>query len=210
MQSSFAISRFNSQEVQHNMAQLAEVYTGYRAWPTCYNAVPKTDEAHFQKIINKTHFVVIVAMAQDKIVGEITGFPLNENDVKPTDTSKAAFPNSQFPPRAYHIKDLIVHPDYQHQGIASKLLEAMKQAVKETGNYDSISVAVTVRDGDDKFPIKKPQNAPRHEAAIFEKNGYKRWVLPDSSGCYVKGWTLVDEAKTNYPNRKEFWSINLH
>lgn len=199
------IEVLRGEQITPHLKELGELFSLYEVYPTFYRS-SGNNANHFVKIQQLNDHVVIIAKdpGSGKIIGFIPANPLNEGYPR----YRVAFPNEKFPDRTYHIRDLIVHPDYRNRQVGSTLYKALEKHAKASGNYGQISVAITLRD-DDFFKehphLQKPANAP-YEHAVWEKLGFKKY---EEGNLYHTDWTLVGED-TPSANAKQFWMKSIN
>ncbi len=176
---------FSQEQTVQHMDQLVVLYKVYEEPPTLYKTDPAKDANHFKKVMARTDSVVFVALQETKVVGCLTGYPLEQEEKR----HQVAF-GGQYPPRTYHIKDLLVSPEHRHVGVATRMYRAFEDQIKKTGNFDQISVAATLRDG------------VRPSGEMWQKFGFI------SAGYSKSSWTLVGQEQPS-EQTKQFWLKKL-
>ncbi len=188
------------ESIRPHLRELGEIHdTIYSEWPyfvepgTCGNPLK-----HYEDFITTPDGVVIVAKENDKIVGFIAGKRLDKGHPR----YKTAFENQELPENAFHVRDLLVKPEYRTQGVATRLYEAFEKYVKSK-KYAYITAAVTERLDDTRFTPYKPEDTLPTHTLWTKKLGFTH-VKP---GKYTTDWQLsvsVGNAKDKVPNPKEF------
>ncbi len=175
------IIQFLNEDVTKNMDELVELYKVYEEPPTLYQSNPEKDKKHFEKIAARIESVVFVAMYEGKIRGVITGYPLDQEDAR----HKVAFGDT-YPPKTYHIKDLLVAEDSRRQKVATQLFMIFEAHIKKTEKFDQITVAETLRD------------EPSSSTAMWKKFGFEKGGLSKSK------WIKPGETEPS-EHQKQFW-----
>jgi aminoglycoside 3-N-acetyltransferase I len=100
-----------------------------------------TRHHHLRKLVDDPHFIVLVAMQNERVVGGLTAHVL------------ANYTNPQ---PAVYLYDLAVHPDHQRQGVGKKLVAALIEYCTAKG-YAEIFVQA---EADDKEAIRFYRSTP--------------------------------------------------
>ena len=104
-------------------------------------------DIYLKNLLNKDHFITLVAMQSKKIIGGLTAYELTKFEQQRSEI---------------YIYDLAIDESYRRQGIATALINHLKTKAKQRGAY----VIIIQADWDDEPAIN-----------LYEKLGKKEKVL---------------------------------
>jgi aminoglycoside 3-N-acetyltransferase I len=128
------------------MRRLNAVFAEAFAEPATYGAEPPSD-AYLADLLSKEHISVVVALAEDEVVGGLVAYELDK------------FERAR---REFYIYDLAVAADHRRQGVATALIAHLREIAARRGGW---VVYVQADYGDDPA------------IALYEKLGAREEVL---------------------------------
>ena len=101
------------------MRALLKVFGEAFEEPETYGQAPPSND-YLQKLLNRDYFIVLVALKDQEVVGGLVAYELLKFEQER---------------REIYIYDLAVVSEHRRQGIATKLIEVLKERAKERGAY---------------------------------------------------------------------------
>ncbi len=101
------------------MRALLKVFGEAFEEPETYGQAPPSND-YLQKLLNRDYFIVLVALKDQEVVAGLVAYELLK------------FERER---REIYIYDLAVVTEHRRQGIATKLIEVLKELAKERGAY---------------------------------------------------------------------------
>lgn len=114
----FAIRRLNGADICLLKALLHVFGESFGEMETYQRAVP--NDAYLTRLLNRDHFIAIVATIQDEVVGGLAAYVLDKFEQQR---------------REIYIYDLAVMTDHRRRGVATGLIEALRSVAAELGAY---------------------------------------------------------------------------
>lgn len=162
----------NSTITQHDEAIVLKFRTDYfKGWPYFYDATVWLEEEKtaISQSLHHKDGLLAVAKLNDKIVGFITGSPLNQNtDLTESESCKIFFAKSKTSvDEYYYYGDVIVDKEHRGKHLVTRMFQAIDAAVQQLG-YKKTSLVTAVRSDDDP---RKP-NDPVMSEPIWQRFGF--------------------------------------
>jgi GNAT superfamily N-acetyltransferase len=114
----------------------------FRDWPYLYEGNPTYEQRYLATYTESPRAAVVVARANEAIVGASTGVPL----VDETDNVKAPFVARGWDPaRFFHYGDFVLQREFRGRGIGVALFSAVEAHAKAVSDCDFAIIVTVVR-----------------------------------------------------------------
>ncbi len=178
-------------EIQGHLDPIAKLRIDvFREYPYLYEGTLDAEKDYLAMYARSANSLFILVKDEDKVVGAVTGLPLEELIPEYWDV----FRKQQIPTKTiFYLGELVLLKDYRGKGIGERLYAQFETLVKEKGSYQSLTLREILRE---------EQNTSLDP--FWEKLGFVKhpeWISNDS-------WTEVgDEQETRHS--MIFWSKSL-
>lgn len=191
-------------QIRQIIRELAQLYRHYEEWP--YLCQPDTDvdiNDITKKYGENPNAIVCVAYVGNEIVGAAMGMKFHGEHGIAIGWFVEPLTKEVFPERTFYLGDLLVKPAYRNEKIGSKLYEVMEVAIRESGLYDQIAIALVHRE-QPFFNYSMPESYYSIEKFWERKFNFS----PIKNVRYHWVWNLVDRNEP-YSHPMDFWVKKL-
>lgn len=152
----------------------------FREYPYLYDGELKIEQSYLTLFAHSKEGLAVIALEDDRIVGAITGAPV-EDTLKQT---IRMFKEKQIPTQdLFYMGDIVVLKDYQGKGIGSRLYKAFEQLVRKKGKFKRITLCEVEREN-------KPAGV-RGATGFFKMLGY----VKDPTLVTHQSWKDIGDIK---------------
>lgn len=185
-------------ELLSNIPELTKLrLTIYREYPYLYEGDPLFEESYVSLFANSSDALLIVAKVGNRIVGALSGLPLDSAQKEIQDVFLASKMKLK---ECYALCDVVVLKEYRNRRVATILYEEFANQLRKMKRYKKVVLWQIVRAQDDP---KRPNDyfSPDN---FFGKQGFKKH--PEYT-CVLR-WKEISE-KEERAHRFEFWLKDL-
>lgn len=145
-------SILQSDELNASMEDVARLrMTVFRDYPYSYDGTLEYEQEYLEQYISTNRSVVIVAKDGDRVVGSITGIPLNETFGE----CKSLFVEQGIPMDSiYYLGEITLLKEYRGKEIGANMYKLFEQFVRDAGVYRQIALCEVIPQEND--PRKPP------------------------------------------------------
>lgn len=155
LENDYQIDRLSSADLAHMRALLNLFGDAFQEVETYCNHQP--EDTYLTSLLDKEHFITLVAMHSNQVVGGLVAYELH----------KFEQPRSEI-----YIYDLAVEKSFRRRGIATELINALKQIAEQRQAY---VIFVQADDGDEPAIQLYEKLGQREDVCHFD-------IAPENKG----------------------------
>lgn len=195
----FEIRHVSGADVAPWIADLARLrITVFRDFPYLYEGTVAYEEKYLQTYVRSPDSIVVLALAQGRVVGASTGLPMAHE----TDEFKQPFAAAGHDPaRVFYCGESILLRDYRGRGLYKAFFEGRENHARRLGGMDWCSFCCVQRP--ENHPLRPQDHVPLD--AVWRKFGYR--PQPGLRAFYA--WQDIDQTSETQHDML-FWMKPLH
>jgi len=196
---SINIEHYSGESLAANISALAEFRLRFfREFPYLYAGTEEGEHKHIAEYIaNPTTRLILAREPNNNIIGVAIGTMLATETEILHQIGESLRSCNIIPEQCYYFGEMILVPEYRHQGIGTQMLEALKNAGKEQGASHFCFLAVAREPHD----LRRPANHIDSDR-IFHQFGFEKTAL-----FVTFEWATIqrDGSVHTSPNRLDLW-----
>jgi Acetyltransferase (GNAT) family. len=169
----------------------------FREFPYLYDGSMEYERNYLQTYVNSPDAVVVVAFADNQVVGASTGIPLRAEE----SSFQQPFIDAGYDPtKIFYCAESVLRRDFRGRGLGVRFFEEREAHARELGGFDYYAFCSVVR------PVDHPLRPAGYEPLdrFWQKRGYRKH--PELRAHYV--WKDVDQPEQT-SKALEFWLKSL-
>jgi len=169
----------------------------FREFPYLYDGSMEYERNYLQTYVNSPDAVVVVAFADNQVVGASTGIPLRSEE----SSFQQPFIDAGYDPtKIFYCAESVLRRDFRGRGLGVRFFEEREAHARELGGFDYYAFCSVVR------PVDHPLRPAGYEPLdrFWQKRGYRKH--PELRAHYV--WKDVDQPEQT-SKALEFWLKSL-
>ncbi|MEX2366978.1 MAG: GNAT family N-acetyltransferase [Pseudohongiellaceae bacterium] len=188
------VKRFSGSQLNEYIADVARLRIEvFREFPYLYDGSMAYEEKYLQTYVQCPQAVVVLAFADDRVVGASTGIPMlfeEENFRRPFSE------HGYDPAGVFYCAESVLEKMYRGRGLGVRFFEEREAHARQLGSFAYYAFCSVVRP--DHHPLKPLDHVPLD--AFWQKRGYTKH--PEIRASYT--WKDIDK-KEDTSKVLEFW-----
>lgn len=192
------IKRFSGAQLSDYLEDVARLRIEvFREFPYLYDGSMEYERQYLRTYVNCAEAVVVVAFADDAVVGASTGIPMRAEEAS---FQKPFIDAGYDPTRIFYCAESVLRHDFRGQGLGVRFFEEREAHARELGGFDHYAFCSVLR------PPEHPLRPATYEPLdrFWEKRGYHKH--PELRAHYL--WKDVDQSE-HTSKALEFWVKSL-
>lgn len=143
------IQVFKGKEIAPYVQDISELRLDFfRNYPYLYDGEIVSDKEYVQMYPNSEHAILVVAKDNEKVIGVVTGLPMDE---APEDIKNFIDDKKMPSKNVFYLGEIVLNKEYAGDNLENKMYNEFERTVKNTGNATQIYL----------FEIETQKNDPR-------------------------------------------------
>jgi GNAT superfamily N-acetyltransferase len=160
------VIRLPKDQYPHYFSELANLRMKvFRDFPYLYDGTIEYEKKYLEVYGQSQRSVLIVAKADDHVIGVSTAIPLSDETVE----AQKPFLQQGFDVReVFYFGESVLDPNYRGQGIGHRFFDLREQAMQDFGGFRFSTFCAVQRD--QQHPLRPPTYRPLDQ--FWQKRGY--------------------------------------